>query len=111
MGTTADRTEASGGGGTVPMRKEKPGVQPERLVKERGREARKGTGKSSGKGGWVGGAVDRGVSSRGVGGLTSGEGCEEGTCDVTSRSWLGLTSDRAPIAAAKAKVESERKLL
>lgn len=51
VGTIADRTEASGGGGTVLMRKEKPGVQPEGLVKERGREARKGTGKSSGKGG------------------------------------------------------------
>lgn len=52
MSITAETAEAGRGVGTVLMRKEKSGVQPERLVKEQGREAGKRTGERSGKSRW-----------------------------------------------------------
>ena len=78
MGTAAETAEAGRGVGTVLMRKEKPGVQPERLVKEQGREAGKRTGERSGNSRW---GLWTGAFPT-VGGLTfQVMGCEEGTCD------------------------------
>lgn len=57
MGITAETAEASRGVGTVPMRKEKPGVQPERRQKTEERQER---------------GLGRGVAKVGVGGLWTG---------------------------------------